>query len=450
MSVKAAQEWQFDGLVGPTHNYAGLAFGNLASENNAGAVSNPKAAALQGLEKMRLVRDLGLPQAFLPPQKRPIIPVLQRLGFGGGNGVSAMSYALDKAYKDAPHLLASIYSSSFMWAANAATVSPSADTADGKLHFTPANLVSHFHRAIEAEGTYRLLKRIFHNEALFVVHNILPATGRLSDEGAANHMIICSSHGKPGLEVFVYGAAERNIKKPVKFPARQQCEASEAIARSHRLLEDRFIMLQQSPEVIDAGVFHNDVIAMNTTRLMIAHEDAFVDKEKFIAKMQRSGIEDFSYIEIAAAALPVVEAVKSYIFNSQLLSLPDGGFVILAPGECEESEKAHMVLRDLVELNGVVTTVRYLNVRESMRNGGGPACLRLRVVMTEEEAAAIHPGVILTDGQYTALHQWVSRHYRDRLCLADLRDPAFVGELDTAYEALEGILGMPGFYTDLP
>ncbi|MGA8031441.1 MAG: N-succinylarginine dihydrolase, partial [Casimicrobiaceae bacterium] len=42
----------FDGIPGPTHNYSGLAQGNLAAERNAQQVSNPREAALQGLEKM--------------------------------------------------------------------------------------------------------------------------------------------------------------------------------------------------------------------------------------------------------------------------------------------------------------------------------------------------------------------------------------------------------------
>lgn len=440
------QEWQFDGLVGPTHNYAGLSFGNIASEKNAGSVSNPRAAALQGIDKMRFVRGLGLPQAFFPPQRRPIISLLQQLGFGAGHSAAAIANTLENAYKNAPHLLASCYSSSFMWAANAATVSPSSDTKDGRLHFTPANLISHLHRSAEAMTTWHTLKTIFHNEALFAVHKPLPAAARLADEGAANHMRACASHGSEGIHLFVYGTEENAVKKPQAFPARQHREAGEAISRAHGLASERILHIQQCPDAIDRGVFHNDVIAMNTSRLMIAHEKAFLHRDQVVSQLERMEIPDFTYLEIREEDLSVQEAVRSYLFNSQLLELPDGGFAILAPGECETSAAANMVLRRLVEGNPVVSTVHYLNVRESMRNGGGPACLRLRVVMTEAESHAMHPGVILTEAKAHALIQWVTTHYRDRLALADLRDPAFLPELETAYAALATLLEMPDLY----
>lgn len=446
MSGNSAREWQFDGLVGPSHNYAGLSFGNVASSKNAGAISQPKLAALQGLEKMRFVRELGVPQAILPPQKRPIVALLQQLGFGSIKTREGLSYAIDLAYRTAPQLLAACYSASSMWSANAATVSPSADTQDGRLHLTPANLISNLHRSLEPEQAARTLRSIFRNEALFAVHNALPATARMADEGAANHMRVCDEHGKSGTELFVYGLDEQGGVRPVKFPARQHRDGCEAIARLHGLRQPNVIYVQQDPSVIDEGVFHNDVIAMNTTRLMVAHERAFLHKEKFIDELKRVAGGDFTYLEIPERELPVADAVKSYYFNSQLLELPGGEFVILAPGECESVPTAHASLQSLVEGNKVVSQVHYLNVRESMRNGGGPACLRLRVVLTKKEAEGMHQGVVLSEARYIGLCAWVERHYRDALAPDDLRDPNLIGELDEAYAALEALLGMPGLY----
>lgn len=448
MQGNHAVEWQFDGLVGPTHNYAGLSYGNVASEKHAGTISNPLQAALQGVEKMRFVRQLGMKQAFLPPQKRPVISILQQLGFGAGYSREALAKTLESAHRQAPHLLASAFSASCMWAANAATVSPSSDTADGKLHLTPANLVSNLHRSLEGEATTRALRKIFHNESLFVVHNPLPCAALLSDEGAANHMRVCENHGNKGIEIFVYGAGGKSVKKTTTFPARQQWEASQAVARRHGLSDDHILYVQQHPEAIDQGVFHHDVIGMNTTRLMIAHEKAVLDKETFIGHLKRMLGEAFTYLEISDDALPLAEAVKSYFFNSQLLYVPGKGFVLLAPVESQESEKTHALLRHLSEENGVLSQVHYLNVRESMRNGGGPACLRLRVAMTEVEGAAIHPGVVLTDAQDQMLEAWIKRHYRDRLSLADFTDLAFIDELNTAYSALEAHMEMPGLYPE--
>ena len=444
MSTPHAAEWQFDGVVGPTHNYAGLSFGNVASGKNAGAVSNPKAAALQGLAKMGFVRDLGVPQAFIPPQYRPLIPYLKQIGYEGG-----IAQILDRAHRDAPHLLATIYSSSYMWAANAATIAPSADSADGKVHLTPANLLTNLHRSLEPDATYRMLSHIFADQAYFAVHSPLAATPDMADEGAANHMrVVGHSHGNPGLHIFVFGTKGKGVgANPAKYPARQQLAAYEAIASQHRLDPARSIFVQQHPAVIDQGVFHNDVIAMNTTHLMVAHDQAFLDAQNFINEVEaKTQGANFRYISVSESELPVADAVKSYFFNSQVLQLPDKQIVIVAPMESQENEKAHAVLQRLVA-ERAIAGVHYLDVRESMRNGGGPACLRLRVVLTPEEGKAIKQEVVFTQEKQAALNAWVEKYYRDRLAFDDLRDSGFVTELNEAYEALERIIGLPGYYT---
>ena len=136
-------EVNFDGIVGPTHNYAGLAVGNLAATGNAGAVSNPRAAALQGLSKMRVLSDMGFAQGVLPPHERPSMRTLRSLGFSGTDEKILADVAQH------PRLLQAAASGAAMWVANAGTVSPSPDTPDGRVHFTPANLASQLHRSIE-------------------------------------------------------------------------------------------------------------------------------------------------------------------------------------------------------------------------------------------------------------------------------------------------------------
>ena len=89
-------EINFDGLIGPTHNYAALSFGNLASASNAGAVARPRDAALQGLAKMRFAMDLGLIQGFFLPLERPNTRWLRELGFAGSDAqVCATAHAAD-------------------------------------------------------------------------------------------------------------------------------------------------------------------------------------------------------------------------------------------------------------------------------------------------------------------------------------------------------------------
>ena len=444
--MNSVSEWQFDGLVGPTHNYAGLAHGNMASARNAGLVSNPRAAALQGLQKMQFIRNLVLKQAVLPPHPRPAIALLQRLGFGQGSSRDAVAHTIDLAHRTASHILAAAFSSSFMWAANAATVSPSADTRDGKLHLTPANLNSHLHRSIEPDFTHVLLRRIFANEQKFSVHNPLPSTRALSDEGAANHMRIINNNGDDAFNIFVYGAGGDNTALPKQFVARQQMDASMAIARSHGLNPKRTFFVQQDPKAIDRGVFHNDVIAMNTNGLMIAHKKAFIGNDEWRLNINNMMGGAFQFIAISETDLSVEEAVASYLFNSQLLCVQNQYYVLVAPSECTESPNANAMIQSWLE-RGIISAVHFIDVRESMRNGGGPACLRLRVSMTEEESSAMHQGIVLTDARHALLVAWVKRHYRDRLALDDFRDPALLEELQTAYAALEPIIEMHGLYT---
>ncbi|MGL4748830.1 MAG: N-succinylarginine dihydrolase, partial [Shewanella sp.] len=265
-------EANFDGLVGPTHNYAGLSFGNVASLNNAALVSNPKAAAKQGLQKAKALADLGMIQGILAPQERPDLNTLRRIGFSGSD-----AEVLRQAAKTAPALLNACCSASSMWTANAATVSPSADTRDGKLHFTPANLVDKLHRSIEPITTGRILTATFNDPHYFHHHNHLPEHNSFGDEGAANHTRLCQEYGHAGVELFVYGqeATNPHAPKPLKFPARQTLEASMAIARLHQLEAENCVFIQQNPDVIDQGVFHNDVIAVGNQNVLFYHEQAF-------------------------------------------------------------------------------------------------------------------------------------------------------------------------------
>lgn len=155
-----AYELNMDGLVGQTHHYAGLSSGNIASTNNALSISNPQAAARQGLEKMRQLYNMGLKQGLLPPHQRPNLNLLYQLGFKG-----SPSEQINKAYKTAPELLSACYSASSMWTANAATVSASVDTEDNKVHFTAANLISNLHRHQEADLVTKLLNLKTNNES---------------------------------------------------------------------------------------------------------------------------------------------------------------------------------------------------------------------------------------------------------------------------------------------
>ena len=441
-------EANFDGLVGPTHNYAGLSGGNLASIANANAVSDPKAAALQGLKKMKALADLGLVQGVLAPQARPDIKTLRQLGFSGSE-----SQILTKAYKTAPALLASCFSASSMWAANAATVSPSSDSADHKIHFTPANLTSKFHRSIEPYSTGKILQAVFADKDYFVHHSVLPNNASFGDEGAANHTRLCQGYGDTGLEIFTYGKAafDSTQPAPMTYPARQTLEASQAIARLHALNEQQVIYVQQNPDVIDQGVFHNDVIAVGNQNVLLYHQHAFLNKADFIteltAKFQSCCPETrLHLIEVNQAEVPVLDAISSYLFNTQLVTLDNGTMAIIAPQHCAENMKVKTYLEELLASENPIASVHAFGGKERVKNGGGPACLRLRVVLNEQERLAVNQACWLTDDTYMRLVAWVEKHYRDRLSSADFCDPALLDECRTALDELSQILALGSVY----
>ena len=441
-----AREFNFDGLVGPSHNYAGLSFGNVASFSNVKSASNPRQAALQGLAKMRALAARGFAQALLPPQARPNFRLLRAIGFTGSD-----ADVLAKAWRDAPVVLACAYSASPMWTANAATVSPSADTLDGRVHFTAANLNNKLHRADEHRQSSRTLRAIFADARHFAVHDALPSTPAFGDEGAANHTRLCADHGGRGVELFVYGRVEFDPSAPApkKYPARQTLEASQAVARLHGLDAARTVFAAQNPSVIDQGVFHNDVIAVGNGDVLFYHEQAFDDEPGVLARLREAmgGVgADLKALRVDSGAVPVADAVASYLFNSQLLTKPDGHMALVIPHECRENAAVARYLEQLVAGTGPIDELIDFDLRQSMRNGGGPACLRLRVALTSDQAGAMHQGVVMTEALYATLVAWVEKHYRDTLSPQDLADPQLAIECASALEDLSRILDLPGLY----
>ncbi|MDX3884422.1 MAG: N-succinylarginine dihydrolase [Sphingomonas sp.] len=412
----AITEINFDGIVGPTHNYAGLSLGNLAATANAGRTSHPRAAALQGIAKMRANLALGLPQGILPPHRRPDRAWLASLG---------------TTAEDAdPGLLANALSASPMWAANAATVSPAPDTADGRCHLTVANLVTMPHRSHEWQGTLAQLRLAFADAAHFAVHGPVPPP--FGDEGAANHMRLAPSHGSPGVEIFVYG------EKGGPFPARQHIEASRAVARLHGLDPSRTLFAVQSEEAIAAGAFHNDVVAVADGRVLFAHEQAFADKDRFYADLRRL-MPDVEIVEVPAARVSLADAIRSYLFNAQLVTLPTGESALILPTEARDTPAVWAWLNDMVAGNGPIRRLELVDVRESMSNGGGPACLRLRVAA---DPATIDPRFLVDPARLDAIAALVERHWPEAIAPQDLISPDLWVQAEAARAALLDFLGL--------
>jgi succinylarginine dihydrolase len=409
-------EINFDGIVGPSHNYAGLSAGNLASSKNAGAVSHPRAAALQGLEKMRANLRLGLTQGFFLPQRRPDAGWLASLGHQGEQSVE-------------PHIRAAAMSASSMWAANAATVSPAPDTNDGRCHLTVANLMTMPHRAHEWQETLDQLRLVFADSA-FAVHGPVPAP--FGDEGAANHMRLCRNQGAPGIEVFVYGV------KGGTFPARQHIEASKAVARLNQVATSLFVA--QSEEAIAAGAFHNDVVAVANERVLFAHELAFADKAGLYAELNQL-LPEIEIVEVPASVVSLADAISSYLFNAQLVSLPgSAGMALILPTEAQANPRVWDWLAQMVAGNGPIRHLVPVDVRESMANGGGPACLRLRIVA---DPATVDPRFLVDEAKLDMMAALIAAHWPEAIAPSDLAKHALIADIARARQALVIALGIP-------
>ncbi|MEO7815075.1 MAG: N-succinylarginine dihydrolase [Sphingomicrobium sp.] len=396
------REINFDGIIGPSHNYAGLSLGNLASTRNAGGVSQPRSAALQGLDKMRANLALGLAQGLFVPQPRPARDWLAELG----TDIEAAK----------PELAANAMSASAMWAANAATVSPSPDTADGKCHLTVANLRTMPHRSHEWDATLAQLEVAFANPA-FAVHGPVPPA--FGDEGAANHMRLAAGHGEPGIELFVYG------RTGGPFPARQHIEASKAIARRHRLDPARTLFVEQSEEAIAAGAFHNDVVAVANERVLFAHAKAFADRDATYAAIERV-MPEVEIVEVAEAEVPLADAIQSYLFNAQLVTPPGGAMTLIAPTECRDTPSVSSWIERHLASNGAIRRVEFVDVRQSMANGGGPACLRLRVAC---DPALVDPRFLVDEAKLDRLGEVIAAYWPEQIAADDLQASGLVADV---------------------
>lgn len=409
-------EINFDGIIGPSHNYAGLSRGNIASATNAGVVAHPREAALQGLDKMRANMALGLVQGWFMPLERPNLAWM-----------ASMATALGDAQ---PHLRAAAFSASSMWAANAATVSPAPDTQDGRCHLTVANLVTMPHRSHEWPGTLAQLALAFGDERHFAVHSPVPPP--FGDEGAANHMRLAPGHDAPGIELFVYG------RSGGAFPARQHLEASRAIARRHGLTQARTLFIEQNPDAIAAGAFHNDVVAVANGHVLFCHESAFADREGTYAKI-RAAAPWCDIVEVSAAAVPMADVIRSYLFNAQLVTLPGATMALIVPAEAMATPSVATWLTQLLAGNGPIRQVVPVDVRQSMANGGGPACLRLRVVA---DPAHIDARFLCSDATLDRASSVIAGRWPEAIAPDDLADPALPGRITAARRALLGALDL--------
>ena len=439
-------EINFDGLIGPTHNYSGLSDGNIASKENFLSVSSPKEAALQGLKKAKILINAGLNQGLFLPHERPFIPGLKKLGFSGDNET-----ILKSAYEYSKVLLSNFSSASSMWAANAATISPSPDTKDGKVHITPANLNTMFHRSLESDFTYTQCKLIF-SDTCFVVHKPALSISGYGDEGAANHLRISKTHEDKGFEIFVFG--ESGFKEEASaeyqktsFIKRQALEVSKSVAFSHKLDRNNVFYLQQHPRAIDKGSFHNDIVSLSNENIFIAHEKAFVNRDvlNHVLKHLELEVENFNYIEIPDKEIPLDDIISSYLLNSQLFTNGEGEMQLILPAEVQNYENCMQWL-DKLKQTSDVKLFDFVNIKQSMMNGGGPACLRLKVILSEDEIKKVNKNFILNNKRLELIEDLIEREYRDVLYPDDLKDPSLLEESRRVLDELTQIFETGSIY----
>ena len=411
-------EINIDGMIGPTHHFGGLGVGNIASLSSRNQVSNPREAALEGLAKMELLSRMGIEQFYLPPPERPNWDWLESIGFSGNRGD-----VLKRCFDEAPSLLSAAYSSAFMWTANAATVAPSCDTLDRKLHIVPANLCSNLHRGQEAFERRDQLREMFGPLDDVEVHESLPSVMALRDEGAANHMRLCSRDGTKAIHVFVYGPSDE--PQSTKFISRQSELAARQVACCLRLNRDDCGFVQQMPRAIDAGVFHNDVIAMSNGNMMIYHEHAFENSEHVVGMIREKFIskaaEPFIGLPVTESELPLEEAVRTYLFNSQLISIEAQDMALICPLQCVQSPAVSALLdRWILDQSNPIRKVHYCSLDQSMKNGGGPGCLRLRAMLDGPQIAKMGNHHRVTDHRIEQLRSLVVASFSGALTLSDL------------------------------
>lgn len=431
-------EINFDGIIGPTHNYAGLSQGNLASQKNLHQTSNPQAAALQGLDKMRLIMEQGIPQGFFLPHERPHLPTLRKLGFGGTD-----EEVINQVAKKNPALLKNIYSASSMWAANAATFSPSIDSYDQNIHITPANLNSMFHRSIEHEFTKVQLELMFGVAAQ--VHAPIKNISGYGDEGAANHLRVSAQHLKPGFQIFVFGSSAFEVHQGII--ARQAEEISQAVSTQHQLDPDRVLFLKQNEQAINSGSFHNDIVSLANEEVFIFHQEAFADRVELerVLHHLKDHVLGFHPIEILSEDISLDNLVSSYLLNSQLITVKNNEMMMLLPEEVQNHPNCMRWL-DEIRSSSPIKHLEFVDIRQSMMNGGGPACLRFKTVVNSDEFDQINKKFILSPEKLMNMRALVSKHFRDKLNPEDLLDIKLMQESFSFLDELTQLLELGCIY----
>ena len=178
---------------------------------------------------------------------------------------------------------------------------------------------------------------------------------------------------------------------------------------------------------------------------MLIHERAWENQAATLHRI-RARVPDLRVFQVSSRDLSLEQAVTSYLFNSQLLETSDG-WLLNAPIECADGA-ARMVV-DRLERDGFVDRVRFNDLRQSMDGGGGPACLRLRLPLTEDEFRLLPETLMMTEERVEKLRSWVKKWYPSILRIEDLADAGFARRARKCSQALVEVLGCDRRYCAL-
>ena len=200
-------------------------------------------------------------------------------------------------------------------------------------------------------------------------------------------------------------------------------------AQDHDVADSEFLDFY---EFIAAGAFHNDVVAVANERVLFTHEQAFEHPDQTYADIKRM-MPEAEIIIVPANRVSLADAIQSYLFNAQLVTLSDGGMALILPSEAQDNARVWGWLTEMVEGNGPIRKLVPVDVRQSMANGGGPACLRLRVVA---DPATVDQRFIADAHKLDIIAEVVTVHWPETIVPDQLGDPDLLDKVRLARLAL--------------
>ena len=164
-----------------------------------------------------------------------------------------------------------------------------------------------------------------------------------------------------------------------------------------------------------------------------------------LLKNLEAKIDNFQFIEISDSEIPLKNIIDSYLLNSQLATNGQNEMMLILPEEVKSYETCMAWLDKLKQISDI-KLYDFVNIKQSMMNGGGPACLRLKVVLDENETKELNQNFLMTSDRLDAIKSLIEREYRDNLHPDDLPDPNLLDESRRVLDELTQIFDVGSIY----